>query len=173
MRYRSPMRSMLNEGADACGGRCMAFRSRSRTTSTPADRMMTTAGSLALQGAPAPRDAFIVYETSCRGRRGSWQDKSERMGQLPFDEVDQRLERARRSSEQSVCARPESMRVELGNRRRCRSKSECNRHGYRDRWIDRLSVRRERPRRVSSRRSDWSAAPASFPYRTLRTRPVR
>ncbi len=61
-----------------------------------ADRMMTTAGSLALAGATPPKDAFIV-DAAARGRRGDpRQDEPERVGELPLDALDERLERPRR-----------------------------------------------------------------------------
>ena len=79
-----------------------------------ADRMQTTAGSLALVGSRPPRDAFVVH-AAARGRRGDpRQDQPQRMGQLPLDALHQRLERARRADAQSLRARPQPLRLELG-----------------------------------------------------------
>ena len=83
--------------------------------------MTTTAGSLALEGSIPPRDAFVADEAARSGRRAARQDQSERVGEFPVHPFDERLERARRSDEESVRARQESMRVELGLRRRHRS----------------------------------------------------
>ena len=60
------------------------------------DRMMTTAGSLALEGSIAAARR-LHRRAAARGRRGdSRQDEPERVGELPLDAFDERLERARR-----------------------------------------------------------------------------
>jgi hypothetical protein len=59
------------------------------------DRMLTTAGSLALAGAPAPRDAFIV-ERLRMPARSSWENQLVRVGELSLDAILERLERQRR-----------------------------------------------------------------------------
>src|SRR3954468_23816260 len=68
------------------------------------------------------------------------------MGEFPLDAFDQRLERPRRAGQESVRAGSESLWVELGLRWRGLGESlhGGDRHG--DRWIDRLSVGRERYR---------------------------
>ena len=78
-----------------------------------ADHMMTTAGSLALEGWYAPRCA--PGRAPARGRRGdSRQDQPERVGKFPFDPArPQRLERPGRTDPQSLCARPKAHRVRV------------------------------------------------------------
>ena len=49
------------------------------------DRMATTAGSLALDGTTAPRDAFVVERLRAAGAVILGKDQSERVGQLPLD----------------------------------------------------------------------------------------
>jgi len=46
---------------------CTAYRSSSRTTSTPADRMTTTAGSLALEGSVPPHDSHVAERLRAAG----------------------------------------------------------------------------------------------------------
>ena len=79
-----------------------------------ADKMMTTAGSLALREL-APGEGFDGGAKAARCRRGdSGEDESERVGEYSFEPFDQRMERARRADEESVCAGSESLRVEFG-----------------------------------------------------------
>ena len=112
------------------------------------DRMSTTAGSLALDGVRAPRDAHIVKRLR-DGRRGDpRQDQPQRVGQHPLDAIGERLERARRPDPQSLCARPQPQRLELRHRRR------------RSRRAWRRSASAPRPTARSSRRrrsAAWSA----------------
>ena len=80
--------------------------------------MMTTAGSLALVGSRAPRDAFVVA-TAARRRRGDpRQDQPQRVGELPLHAFVERLERPRRPVPQPVRARPHAVGLEFGHRRR-------------------------------------------------------
>ncbi len=60
-----------------------------------------------------------LHRRAPAGRRRSHprQDEPERMGELPIDAFDERLERTRRPGAQSVRARSQSLRIELGNRR--------------------------------------------------------
>ena len=51
------------------------------------DRMMTTAGSLALVGARPAQDAFVAKKTSPSGRDHSGKNESQRVGQLSFNEI--------------------------------------------------------------------------------------
>ena len=64
---------------------------------------------------------------------------------------------------QSVCARSQSVRIELGNRRRGRREPGGGRGRHRDRRIDRVPVGRERDSSASSRPSVSSAAPGIIP----------
>ena len=106
--------------------------------------MMTTAGSLALQGSIAERDAFVVGAVARRRRGDPRQDQSQRVGELPLDQIDERLERTRRAGEESLRARPQSVRIELGHRRRDRGESRGGRRRDGNRRIHRLPVRRQR-----------------------------
>ncbi len=60
-----------------------------------ADRMMTTAGSLALEGSIAARDSAVAERLRAAGAGDPGQDQPERMGEFPFVAFDQRMERAR------------------------------------------------------------------------------
>ncbi len=135
-----------------------------------ADRMQTTAGSLALVGSKPAQDSGVArklreagavilgktnlsewanirsnHSTSGWSGRGGLttnprQDQLERMGQYPFQPFHQRMERARRSHDKSLCSRPESVRIEFrlgrshfGEPLRCRSWD-------RDRRFDRMPI---------------------------------
>ena len=77
-----------------------------------ADRMQTTAGSLALLGSIASQDATVAR--AARGRRGHpGQDQPQRVGQLPLDPFDQRVEQPRRPDAQPVRARSQPVRLQL------------------------------------------------------------
>ena len=138
-----------------------------------ADRMMTTAGSLALDGSHRAAGRLRRAETT-RGRRGdSRQDQPERVGQLPLQPFHQRLERPRRPDAQSLRARSQSLRLEFRIGRRRRRQSLRRRRRHRDRRLDHLSRRRSMASSASSRRSASSAARASSRSRTRRTPPDR
>ena len=78
-----------------------------------ADRMATTAGSLALVGAKPPRDAFAGRPAAQGRGRHPRQDQPERVGQLPLLQLDQRLERPRRADQEPLRARPQPVRLQL------------------------------------------------------------
>ena len=63
-----------------------------------ADRMMTTAGSLALVGSKPPKDSVVAQQFASGGRSHFGQDESERMGEYPFEPFDQRMERQGRAT---------------------------------------------------------------------------
>ena len=136
-----------------------------------ADRMMTTAGSLALVGVKPPQEAFVVDAPARGGRRHPRQDEPERVGELPLDRIDERLERARRPDPESVRARSQSVRLELGLGGRRRPRTSPRRRS--EPRPTARSFRRRRPIRssASSRRSASSAGPASSRSRIRRTPP--
>ena len=83
----------------------------------------------------------VRRRTPARRRRGdSGQDEPERVGELPVDQVDERLERARRTSEESVRARSQSVRIELGHGHGDRREPRRHRRRHGNRWLDRLPV---------------------------------
>ncbi len=70
----------------------------------------------------------------------SRQDQPERVGQFPLDTIDVRLELARRSDQESLRARPQSVRLELGDRRGDRREPRVDRRRHRDGWQHHLSL---------------------------------
>ncbi len=79
-----------------------------------ADKMMTTAGSLALVGWKPPQDCGRRPEAA-RGRsRDPGQIQPERVGEHPLQPFHQRLERARRAHAESLRPRSQCLRFELG-----------------------------------------------------------
>ena len=69
-----------------------------------ADKMQTTAGSLALVGKPAAKDAALVTRLRDAGAILLGKTNLERMGELSFEPFDQRMERPRRLDAESLCA---------------------------------------------------------------------
>ena len=82
------------------------------------DRMSTTAGSLALDGVRAPRDAHVVKRLRDAGAVILGKTNLSEWANIRSTRSVERLERARRPDAQSLRARPQHERVELGNRRR-------------------------------------------------------
>ena len=78
--------------------------------------MVNSAGSLALANNRPRRDAFLVTRLRDAGVRHPRQDQLERMGELPCEALDVRLEQPRRSDAQSVRTRPQSVRFERRHR---------------------------------------------------------
>jgi Asp-tRNA(Asn)/Glu-tRNA(Gln) amidotransferase A subunit family amidase len=76
------------KSADRCTGIPILIKDNIAT----ADSMQTTAGSLAMIGARAPRDAHLVISATQCGCNHAGQDQPERMGQYPFKPVNQWLE---------------------------------------------------------------------------------
>ena len=105
-----------------------------------ADRMMTTAGSLALLGSIAARDS-VVAAAAARGRRGTiGQNQSQRMGQLPVQPLYQRLERTRRPDAQPLRARPQRLRFQFRiGRGRFRQPVRAG-HRHRNRRLHRVPI---------------------------------
>ena len=86
-----------------------------------ADRMMTTAGSLALVGSRSRTGFFRCQEVARSRRRDPGQDKPERVGKLSLEPFEQRLERAWWSDEERLYPGSQSVRFEFRIRIRCRS----------------------------------------------------
>ncbi len=123
-----------------------------------ADKMMTTAGSLALAGTPRSKGCRARHPPSRSRRRPARQDQFERMGQLSLQPFHQRMERTRRPDSQSLCARPQSFRIEFWIRSRRRRQPLRRRRGNRNRRQRRLAVvdvrhrRHQAHARINSRR---------------------
>ena len=105
--------------------------------------MPTTAGSLALAGSTPP-DSFIVRRLKAKGALVIAQGEPLGVGELPVDELHQRLERRRRTDQQPLRARPQPVRVELRQRRLGRGGPRDGGHRHRDRRVHRVPVRPER-----------------------------
>ena len=87
-----------------------------------------------------PEAGRVHRHAPARGGCGdSRQDQPERVGQFPLDAIDVRLELARRPDEESVRARPQSVRLELGDRRGHRREPRVDRRRHRDGWQHHLS----------------------------------
>ena len=67
-----------------------------------ADKMQTTAGSLALVGNTGLARRIRDRTASGSRRDYPWQNQLERVGEFSFDSLHQRLERSRRSDEKSL-----------------------------------------------------------------------
>ncbi len=94
------------------------------------DRMMTTAGSLALGRIDSVAGFNCRAEAARRGRRDHRQDEPQRMGELPFESLQQRLERPRRPDEKSLRAGSQSVRLEFRHRRSHRGESRRSRRRH-------------------------------------------
>ena len=117
-----------------------------------ADRMQTTAGSLALLGSKVPRDAGVAKDLRRGRRRDPGQGQPLRVGQLPLVPGLERVDRQGRAVPDALRAGPQRIRVELGVGGRGRRELRRRRDRHRDRRLDRLSVDNMRGRRASSRR---------------------
>ncbi len=111
------------------------------------DRMQTTAGSLALEGNYALRDAHLVERLRAAGAVILAQSESVRMGQLPVHAVVVRLERPRPAVPQPLRARPQPERLELGLGRGRERESVSSRRRNGDRRVHHQSGERVRHRR--------------------------
>ena len=89
------------------------------------------------------RPRRLHRRAAARRRRGDpRQDEPQRVGQLPIDAFDVRLERARRADAQSLRARSQSLRLQFGHRRGDRRKSRGDRRRHRDRRLASSARRR-------------------------------
>ena len=134
--------------------------------------MTTTAGSLALVGSIAAARR-VRRPAAARGGRGDpRQDQPQRVGQLP-------LARARRAAGARAAGRrrtPTRSTATPAARAPAPARPSAANLcavavGHRDGRLDRLPVVARTRSSGSSRRSAWSAARASSPSRTARTRP--
>ena len=115
-----------------------------------ADRMQTTAGSLALVGVtPAGRRAHRQAPARS-GRRDPGQDEPVGVGELPFDALLERLERARRAVPQSLRARSQPLGLELRLGRRRRGQPVRDHRRDRDGRLDRVALEQLRSRRLQA-----------------------
>ena len=97
-----------------------------------ADKMMTTAGSLALDGHKATKDAFIIKRLERIRRSFVGKNKSQRMGQLQVQPFIKRVEQSRRTNKKSMCIGSKSMRIKFRFRSSSCSKSLCSGNRYRN-----------------------------------------
>ena len=106
-----------------------------------ADKMKTTAGSLALVDAPTPKqDAFIVKQLRDAGAVMLGKTNLSEWANFRSDKIVQRLVGPRRTDAQSVHSRPQSVRIVLGNGCGDRGKSCGDRHRNRNRRLGNLPV---------------------------------
>ena len=138
-----------------------------------ADRMTTTAGSLALEGSIAARDAFIVERLRAAGAVILGKTNLSEWANFRSTHSTSGWSGRGGLVLQSVRARSQSVRIELRHRRPP-SPRTSRRLASARRPTGRSSVRPARRRSsASSRRSGWSAGPASSRSRTARTPPGR
>ena len=100
------------------------------------------------------RDARRASRHAIARRRGGTprQDQPERVGQHPLDALDERLERPRRTDAQSVRARSQHERVELGHGGGRRREPRAARRRDRDRRFDHVAGVAQRSRRTEADR---------------------
>ena len=108
-----------------------------------------------------------------RRRRHPRQDQPERVGELPLDAVDERLERSRRPDAQPLRARSQLLRLELRLGRRRRREPLRRRDRHRDRRLDRLPRDHQRARRAQAHGRPGQPQRASSRSPPARTRPDR
>ena len=95
-----------------------------------------------------PADTRCIHRHPAARRRSGnpRKDKPQRVGQLPLDEIDIRMELARGADEESLRARSQSLRIELWNWRRHCGKPCIDRCRNGNRRQHHLPGSRERPR---------------------------
>ena len=134
---RAGSRSVSRKGR---AGRCMAIPVLIKDNIDTADKMMTTAGSLALLGSKAPKDSTVAQQLRDAGAVILGKTNLSEWANYSFESFDERMERARRADEESVCARSESMRIEFRFGRGGVGESCCGGNWDGDGRIDRVSV---------------------------------
>ena len=105
-----------------------------------ADRMTTTAGSLALEGAIPSQDAFVVAAAARGRRRHSRQDQPQRMGEHPLQSLVQRVERARRPGRNPYALDRNPSGSSSGSARAAAANFVRGRGRHRDRRLHRLAL---------------------------------
>ncbi len=159
MRLPSPMRSTRNERSKARAARCTAFRCLIKDNIDTADNMMTTAGSLALVGSK-PRKIRPWRKSCARRRRHPGQDQSQRVGEHSLQPLHQRMERARRPDQKSLCPRPQSLADRARGTGAGISANLARWGSARRRTVQSFVLRRRMDLPASSPRSGWSAVAA-------------
>ncbi len=114
------------------------------------DHMMSTAGSLALEGWYASQDAPLVERLRAAGAVILGKTNLERVGEFSLHSFVERLERPRRPVPQPIRRQSHALRLELrvGSRGLRESLRDCRGHG--DRWIDCKSGLGQRHRRFEA-----------------------
>ena len=110
------------------------------------DKMLTTAGSLALVGAPAPRDAFVVERLRAAGVVILGKTNLSEWANIRSTTIHEWLERARRPGEEPLRPRSQPVRVEFGDRRSDRRQPRGRRCRHRDGRVSRLPFVSQRAR---------------------------
>ncbi len=109
-----------------------------------ADKMMTTAGSLALVGSKPPKDSFVAQKLRAAGAVILGKTNLSEWANIRSEPLDQRMERARRADEESLRAGPQSVRIEFGHRRGHLGEPGGGGHWHGDGRVDCLPVVVER-----------------------------
>ena len=195
--WRASRRSTARARSCAPSSRSTPTRSRSPTGSTPsarpaklrgplhgipvllkdnidtADRMKTTAGSLALLGATPSADAFLVGRLRDAG--AVILGKTNLCEWANFRSTHSSSGWSGRGGQcrNPVRARPQPVGLELRLGRRDRREPLRGRRRHRDRRLDRVAVEQLRPRRHQADARPRLAAAASSRSRTARTPPGR
>ena len=100
------------------------------------------------------------HYAAARGRRGgARQDQSQRMGQHPRQQLDQRLERDWRADQEPACARPQCLRVFVGQRGGGRGRACLGSNRHRDQRLDHLPRQCQWRGRVQADRRDAQPHP--------------
>ena len=113
--WTSPAPSTPSARPRECAARSTGFPVLIKDNIDTADRMTTTAGSLALEGSIPEQDSHVARRLREAGAVILGQGEPVRVGQLPLDPIHLRVERARRPVPQPLRPRPQPVRLELGS----------------------------------------------------------
>ena len=169
---RAPRRGA--QGRQGCAGPLHGIPVLIKDNIDTADRMTTTAGSLALSASLPAADAFVVERLREAGAVILGKTNLSRVGQLPLDPLLERLERPRRPVPEPLRARPQSLGLQLGLRRGDRGQPLRGR-----RSAPKPTARSSRPSNncglvgIKPTVGPGLAAPASSRSPTARTPPAR